>query len=163
LTVRPDGTIQACGAEASSGDGKLDTYTCTLIVRRAKFRSAQWVDGSATYGVIRVPVRWTVYSDDNLKLHPTIPDLDLSVNHLPKGADSYVDVYLEVAADEKGHPVSCGEWGPPKDAQTNDYPELVPIACQQATASLVLTPPIDSSGKPARSVQSVTVRFTLPQ
>ena len=60
VTVRPDGVLQSCSAEVSSGDGKLDAYTCQLIVRRAKFVPARWPDGTAAYGVIRVPVNWLV-------------------------------------------------------------------------------------------------------
>lgn len=159
-TVRPDGTIDNCAAEASSGDQRLDAYTCALIVKRAKFLPARWVDGSAVYGVLRMPVRWLILNSVNAPSEG-VPDLELSVNHLPKGAHSSVDINLQIAADEKGHPVSCAEWAPAIDDRSKRFPELVPIACQQATASLVLTSPIDASGKPARSVQSATVRFKL--
>jgi hypothetical protein len=159
-TVRPDGTIDNCAAEASSGDQRLDVYTCALIVKRAKFLPARWVDGSAVYGVLRMPVHWlTLDSVDPPS--EEVPDLDLSVNHLPKGAHSFVDVNLQIAADDKGHPVSCVEWAPSMNDRRKRFPELVPIACQQATASLLLTPAVDASHKPTRSVQSVTVRFRL--
>src|SRR4051812_28790294 len=42
-TVRPDGSVQGCTAEASSGDAKLDAYTCAIILKRAKFTPARWV------------------------------------------------------------------------------------------------------------------------
>jgi hypothetical protein len=107
-----------------------------------------------------MPVHWlTLNSVDPPSKE--VPDLDLSVNHLPKGAHSFVDVNLQIAADDKGHPVSCTEWTPPINDRSKRFPELVPIACQQATASLVLIPPVDASGKAARSVQSVSVRFRL--
>ena len=161
-TVRPDGSTQSCVAEASSGDQKLDAYTCALIIRRAKLSTARWLDGSAAYGVIRLPVRWTV-GDSVPGSREDVPDLVLSVNHLPKGANAFVDVDLQIAADEKGHAVSCTEWAPPINDYGKHFSELVPIACQQATASLVLTPPLDTSGKPVRSVQSVSVHFKLGQ
>lgn len=161
-TVRPDGTIENCVAESSSGDQRLDAYTCALIVKRAKLNPARWIDGSAVYGVLRMPVRWMILNsiDD---LSERSPDLEVSVNHLPKGAHSFVDVQLQIAADDKGHPVSCVEWQPPPNASGKHFPELVPIACQQATASLTLSPPVDASGKPERSVQSVFVDFKLGQ
>ena len=163
-TIRPDGTIEGCVAEPRSSDPKLDSYTCALIVKRAKFLPAKWIDGSAAYGVIRVPVRWWVGDNmppDDDDLGSNIPDLDLSVNHLPKGAPSMIGLSLVVAADEKGHAVSCAEWPPLAGSPRKRFPELVPIACEQANASLVLIPPVDASGKPARSVQSVSVRFRL--
>src|SRR5947209_4490458 len=78
-TVRPDGTIQSCATELSSGDSKLDAYTCALIVKRAKFLPARWTDGSPVYGVIRVPVVWVVGSvPDEAMLKSISPDLELS-------------------------------------------------------------------------------------
>jgi hypothetical protein len=161
-TVRPDGIIQGCAVEGSSGDPRLDAYTCALIVRRAKFLPARWTDGSAAYGVIRVPVRWRVTNsappkDDSLSSN--IPDLDLSVNQLPKGAGSVAGVTLKIAADENGRPVTCAEW-PRLDDHSKHFAELVPIACQQITA-LTLSPPVDASGKAVRSIQTVSVRFKL--
>jgi len=159
-TFRPDGSIQSCVAETSSGDSRLDAYTCQLLVRRTKkFIPAQWIDGSSVYGVIRAPVRWQVSSGGPTREHPMLPDLDLSVNQLPKGAHSPVRVDLQIAADKKGHPVSCAER--PATGAAKPIPELVSLACQQATATLVLTPPVDASGKPVRSVQSAWVQFNL--
>ena len=157
-TVRPDGTTQGCVAETSSGNAKLDEYTCQLIVRRAKFLPARWDDGSAAYGVIRFPVRWMTRPGP---VPTALDDLDLSVNQLPKGADLPVGVSLQVAADEKGHVVSCTERPLALNTHEKHFPELVALACQQATASLVLTPPVDASGKPVRSIQSVSVDFKV--
>jgi hypothetical protein len=39
------------------------------------------------------------------------------------------------------------------------FPELVPMACQQIMTRLVLSPAVDDSGNPVRSVQSAFVRF----
>lgn len=162
-TVRPDGMIESCVAEISSGDRRLDGYTCALIVRRAKFHPATWADGSAVYGVVRVPIRWTVTDGGPPKhdMESTIPDLDLSVNRLPKGAHSMVGLTLDIAADEKGHPVTCAESPTPANDHSRRVPELIALACQQATASLVLSPPIDASGKAVRSIQNVSVHFKL--
>jgi hypothetical protein len=161
-TVRPDGTTEGCVAERSSGDPRLDAYTCALIVKRAKFLPARWVDGSSAYGVIRVPVRWQVTDAPYGNRPPAnTADLDILVNRPPKGARQPVVVDLQVATDEGGHPVSCNGWSPLPDAHAKDFPELVPIACQQATASLVLTPPVDPSGKAYRSVLIVSVLFKV--
>jgi TonB family protein len=165
-TVRPDGTIQDCVAEISSTDPKLDAYTCGIIVKRAKFRPATWTDGTPVYGVIRVPVKWIVVANDppsrEESLKATMPDIDLYVDRLPKGAQSIVSVSLEIAADEKGHPVTCAE-DPPTDRSDSQrrFPELVPIACQQAMGGLVLRPPVDAAGKSVRSVQGASVHFRV--
>jgi TonB family protein len=164
-TVRPDGSIQGCAVERSSGIPSLDAYTCAIILKRARFAPAKWTDGSAAYGVIRVPVSWVVsYAAPSKEsmFRATNPDLELSVNHLPQGArQSFTAVSLEVAADENGRPVTCVEWSPPKNARGAYFPELVPIACNEVMATLKLIPPLDASGKAARSVQSVLVNFEL--
>jgi TonB family protein len=161
-TVRPDASIQNCTAEWSSGDPGLDAYTCAIIVKRAKFAPAKWTDGTPVYGVIRVPVSWVIgpRSEEDM-LRATVPDLELSVNHLPKGARSIAAVSLEIAADENGRPVTCVEWAPPKNARARDFPELVPVACQQVMAALTVIPPVDAFAKPVRSVQSVLVNFKI--
>ena len=163
ITVSPDGKIQGCVVEYSSGDPRLDAYTCALIEKRANFSPPRWVDGSAAYGVIRSPVRWQVSElpRRNDSVQSDVPDLDLSVNQLPEGAHSPLRVNLELAADEKGHAVSCTERPLTAAAPSSRFPELISLACQQATASMVLSPPLDPSGKPARSVQSVSVRFEV--
>jgi len=159
-TVRPDGTIQNCVVERSSGDRDLDAYTCQLIRKRAKFLPARWLDGSAVYGVLRTTVRWSISEDPMYE--PLVTDLELPIDHLPQGAASKVYVDLEIAVDETGHPVSCNDSPQSSgDDQPKHYPELVPIACQRATASLVFSPPVDASGKPARSIQNVSARFKL--
>jgi len=164
-TVRPDGTVQGCTAEVSSGDSKLDAYTCAIILKRAKLTPARWVDGTSVFGVLRLPVSWTITDspptpEDGLKA--SVPDIDVSVDRLPKGVRSITGLELQVAADERGHPVSCIDYPPiDKSAAKRHFPELVPIACGQVMANLSLAPPIDATGKAVRSVQSVTVHFKL--
>lgn len=163
-TVRDDGVLENCAIEVSSGDTKLDAYTCALIVKRAKFVPAKWVDGTPAYGVLRFPVSWTVTESapaDEERDKAVVPDLELAVKQLPKGAHKIAVIALEVAADEAGHILSCLEL--PSDAKDRrrHFPELVPIACDQAKKSLLLRPPLDRSGKPLRSVQTVSVRLSL--
>jgi hypothetical protein len=163
-TVRDDGSVQNCVAEVTSGDTKLDAYTCTLIVKRAKFVAATWVDGTPVYSVLRFPVNWTVTESippDEDRLKAVVPDLELSVSQLPKGAPRIVDVTIEVTADRDGRIVSCAELPPNKRDPHPHFADLVPIACEQAEKSLSLSPPLDGSGKPTRSVQTASVRLML--
>ena len=160
-TVRPDGTVQGCKAEISSTDAKLDAYTCRIILRRAKLLPARWTDGTPVFGVLRLPVSWLITNflpsrEDMLRV--TIPDVEVSVDRLPKKAGSMAAVTLQVAADESGRPVTCIDY-PPEKSDSKRFPELVPLACQQVMATLKLTPAVDDSGKAVRSVQSVSVHF----
>ena len=163
-TVRPDGSIVDCAVDISSGDKKLDEYTCSLILLRAKFMPAKWEDGSPVYGVLRVPVNWTITThmpSHEERLKSSIPDLELLVNQLPKGARKIASVTLQVAADESGRVMACIEHPPLKNSGFRRFPELVPIACNQAKKTLRLRPPLDASGKPSRSIQTASVHFTL--
>jgi len=163
-TVRDDGSVINCAAEVSSGDAKLDAYTCALIVKRAKFAPAKWIDGAPVYSVLRFPVSWTITNSmpsDEDRLKAVIPDIELSVNQLPKGAHKIVDIMLEVAADETGRVVSCLELPPLPSDRRKHFPDLIPIACTQAEKSLTVRPPRGSSGKPLRSVQTASVRVKL--
>jgi TonB family protein len=157
-TVLPDGKIDNCFVERSSSDRALDAFTCQLIQKRAKFAPARWMDGSAVYGVIRTAIRWTI--SEYPEKEPMVSDLEVSVDHLPEGGDFKDYVALQIAADQGGHPVSCAERVSSNDTRKH-FPELIRAACQQATANLVLFPPVDASGKPVRSVQSVSAHFKL--
>lgn len=162
-TVRPNGTTQDCKVERGSGDPKLDAHTCSIILRRAKFRPAKWVDGSPAYAVLRVPVTWSIggpASERELqKAYP--PDLDLSVTRLRAGADRRTRLALMIAVDENGRVVGCKER--PKVSRrdhTKSFPELAPIACQHMMNRFTAIPAKDASGKPVRSVQTASVVFS---
>jgi hypothetical protein len=162
-TVRPDGRPQDCTVDPTSGDAKLDAYTCAIILRRAKFEAAKWIDGSPAYGVIRAPVIWSVGgppSDSEIeKAYP--PDMTLSVNRLPAGAGKSVKLALMLAVDESGRVVSCDQRLPGFTAvRAKTFPELLPIACQQMKSQFIALPAKDAAGKAVRSVQTASVVFT---
>jgi hypothetical protein len=163
-TIRPDGTVQDCTSDRGSGDEKLAAFTCSIIVKRAKyFQPAKWVDGSPAYAIIRVPIVWAIgFAPTEAELRKAYPaDLDIFVSRLPKGVKREASVSLMIAVDEAGRIVSCGEASPVfKDDHRKAYPELVPIACRQAMSQIKTAPAKDVSGKPVRSVQTVSVSFS---
>jgi len=161
-TFRPDGTVQGCTSEGSSGDAQLDRLTCAIIERRAKAEPAKWIDGSPAYAVIRVPISWTIggpASEGELrKAYP--PDLELLVSQLPAHHRT-ASLALVVAVDPSGRVVGCNER--PKSTtrdQAKSLPELVPIACEHLIKEFTATPAHDAAGYPVRSVQTASVVFT---
>lgn len=163
-TVRDDGSLENCAIEVSSGDTKLDAYTCALIARRAKLHPVKWIDGTPAFSVLRFPISWTVTDSipsDEDRLKAIVPDIQMSVNRLPDGAPKILGITLEVRADEKGQIVSCGELPVSKNNRSRRFPQLVPMVCEQATKSLLLRPPLDPSGKPLRSVQTAYAQVKL--
>ena len=158
-TVLPDGAIQNCTVDVSSGDRALDSYTCGLILKRAKLRPATWTDGLPAYGVIRQPINWWVGDSpisEVARVKAINPDLDLSVDRLPTGAPAIIAVELEVAVDPDGKVSACAQL-PPVSKHQRQFPELVQPTCQQVTSRLKLHPPVDPSGSPVRSIQTVLV------
>jgi hypothetical protein len=156
VVVKPDGAIQNCGAEFSSGIPKLDAYTCAIILRRARFHPAIGLDGLPAYGVIRTAVTWAV--NDAPSKWPT--DLDLTVTALPKGIKNPAFVSLMFAVDETGRPSSCAAEEPRPPAHRKLTDELIQVACDQLLNNYVAIPARDIAGKTVRSVQDANVRFS---
>jgi hypothetical protein len=161
-TVRPDGALQDCAAERGSGDAKLDLYTCAIILKRAKFEPAKWVDGSPAYAIVRAPVTWAVDGEPSEseveKAYP--PDMALTVNQLPAAAGKRVELSLMLAVNESGQIVGCDQRLPAsRDVHVKTFPKLLPIACQQMTSKFTALPAKDRSGKAVRSVQTASVVF----
>jgi hypothetical protein len=162
-TIRPDGAPQDCAAERSSGDAKLDLYTCAIILKRAKFEPAKWVDGSPAYAIVRAPVTWAVAGEPSEseveKAYP--PDMTLTVNQLPAGAGKRVKLGLMLAVNESGRIVGCDQRLPAsRDVHARTFPELLPIACQQLTGRFTALAAKDGSGMAVRSVQTASVVFS---
>ena len=163
--VGPNGKAQGCTVERSSGDDQLGAYTCTIILKRVrKFEAAKWLDGSPAYGVIRTPITYAIDGPpseaEQLKAYP--PDMEVSVNRLPSGAERRVRLNLIIAADENGRVVGCRERPPlSREVHARRFPELVDIACEQLSRQFTAVPAKDSSGKQVQSVQSATVVFSL--
>lgn len=161
-TVRPDGSLQDCGLERSSGDPNLDGYTCSIILKRARFEAPRWIDGSPAYAVVRAPVTWSIGGQaSGRELQRAYPaDIDVSVDRLPRGARSPTNVELVVAVEDSGRVVACSEApahsGPLQD---RSFPELARIACAQMTSKFTAFPAKDASGKAVRSVQNAYVAF----
>lgn len=55
LTIGPDGRVVGCNIIRSAGNGALDSATCNILRRRAKFTPARDSDGNATTDTITTP------------------------------------------------------------------------------------------------------------
>jgi protein TonB len=59
LTVGPDGRVTGCNLIRSTGNGALDSTTCNILRRRAKFSPARDSNGNAVSDTITTPpIRW---------------------------------------------------------------------------------------------------------
>jgi protein TonB len=55
LTIGPDGRVTGCNIIQSSGNSSLDSTTCNILRRRAKFVPARDSNGNATSDTITTP------------------------------------------------------------------------------------------------------------
>ena len=58
LEVGPHGRVQGCAVTASSGSSALDSATCGLLVRRARFTPARDSNGNPVTGTVEQQVEW---------------------------------------------------------------------------------------------------------
>jgi hypothetical protein len=158
-TVGPNGRPINCQIDHPTADPNLDALTCALILRRARFTPARWIDGSAAYGLYRMPVKWTTIVNDRGQS----TDLQIQVNKLPAGSRSPVRIRLIYAADSRGHIVSCTSEPIPGQTRPRQInPQLIQVACSELERSWIPIPVHDASGAPVRSVQNASADITAP-
>jgi protein TonB len=59
ITIGTDGRVVGCNITRSSGNSALDSATCNIIRRRAKYTPARDSNGNATTDTIQTPpIRW---------------------------------------------------------------------------------------------------------
>lgn len=160
VLVRPDGNIGGCTVETGSRVPILNSLSCSLVVRRAKFDPARWSDGSPVFGVYRTAVSWIV-SDVPLKV-PRVsnPDIEVSVQTLPSGIKDPSLVRAMLAVEANGTIRSCTANNAESFERAENLPALIPTACDQLINGYKPLPVVDTTGKPVRSVQDVLVGFT---
>jgi len=154
LTIDPEGKLQDCAVEVSSGIPKLDTHTCKVLSRRAKFRPALDGNGMPIYGVYRTQIDWWV-GDGYPPKRQQIPDMVLKVSALSPKSKSPVLLTLGFRVDESGHPSECWYDGKKED------PTLVRLGCDQLIKSYTAKPARTPAGTAVPSVQTAMVRFEL--
>jgi TonB family protein len=145
VTVGPDGKVLGCSVEASSGNPKLDSYTCNTAARRAKFSPPP------TYLVRRTHVDWWV--GDGYPPKSSHADLALTVTTLPSNIQSPVFVDVMFAVDPSGNISRC------RPEAENEPVVLVSIACEQLAKTFRPRPARSKDGNPVASEQNARVMF----
>jgi hypothetical protein len=134
----------------------VDALACQIILKRAKFAPARWSDGSPVPGVYR----WTVSFIQEGDTLDRFSDIEINVTNLPHGKRSPVYVKVAYASDADGRIRDCVDAPGIDHASKPSDPALVRIACQAVEAQWKPFTVLDADGKPTRSVQTATVKFT---
>jgi protein TonB len=64
LTIGTDGRVSDCSVTASSGSSSLDSATCSIIRRRARFTPAKDQAGGPTTGSYSQRIKWVLPDDE---------------------------------------------------------------------------------------------------
>lgn len=166
LRVSEEGKLLSCEISSSSGSQDLDSKTCALITRRARFEPARGGDGRALPSIYRNKISWWT---GNGRPPPTVPmaDVVLSVEKLAAALErpARLDVAFLVAPD--GSLSDCTP-GPPEaaakprskqgKAQRAAVELLGAAACPHA-AAVKLPPFVNDAGQAVPSIQVVNVIF----
>jgi hypothetical protein len=153
VRVGPDGAVQGCDVESTSGVERLDALTCKTVRQRAKFRPAVSANGSPAAGVYRTYVGWDVTRAPATTSHVSNAMLNLTVQNLPSGVPSPAAVRVMFAVDQQGDISSCSSEPTQAFELVNNVPALVSVACEQLAKTYKPTPA-------GPSVQDAIVRFS---
>jgi hypothetical protein len=159
INVGPNGQVQSCEVELTSGIADLDKVTCRVIMRRAKFGPAR-TGGIPSYGVYRTSVRWLIADAPFDHSKVSSPDIDLTVQRLPSTVRSPALVTVMFAVDAQGRKSSCRVDDSKEMQPPVNHPALVAIACEQVMSQYEARPAKDAAGMPVASVQNALVRFS---
>ena len=149
VIVSPDGKPEDCKIEATSEIPALDKETCAIILKRGRFKSARWADGSGAYAVYRKDFVWA----DLDAFHYSRPvDVEVGISRMPKGLRAPMAFSLTFAVDAAGSKSSCE---PPERMDAS----LASIACRQIMENYPVTPAHNAAGVSVPSVQNALVSF----
>jgi len=154
LTVQPDGKVQDCAIEKSSGIRELDNQTCGIATKRAKFPPPIGSAGTPVYAIYRSDIVYAV-SESPTQPHLHIGDFYLPVVRLPQGLKDPVQLRIKFDVDPQGHAANCeDEAAPGRDAHD---PQLIAAACAKLQTAYTPVVAKDEAGRPVPSIQDATV------
>lgn len=150
LTIDQTGRAVHCAVIIASGSDRLDTAVCGALMKRARFKPAQDVDGAAVPSVYRDRVVWLsdAYSGNRWFKSPDIVVSTPAISgHLKNIAE------IIVVVDKIGEINNCFV----TDSIRNET--LDELACRAGKDPMISLPVMDPHGSPLRGVRSFYVGF----
>lgn len=86
LLVGTEGQVERCGMTFSSGSSTLDTETCQLLTRMARFRPAQDVQGKPVRSLFHQAITWELEDEPGPSILASPEELDRLKEELRKPA-----------------------------------------------------------------------------
>jgi hypothetical protein len=151
LLVDTTGRPQSCSL-ISKGRADFDARACPALMAHGKFEPA--ADDDGIYAAYIAHVRWrpeSRFAPNYQYILP--PDIEITLNHMPKGAPPSIYPTAMIRFDEKGVVSKCVIIPPTPSA------ELDALACRQASALPPQTPIVDHDGHPTPWLTTVSIHF----
>jgi TonB family protein len=158
LEINPDGRPISCEVTTSSGHETLDTHSCALMLKRARFAAIKGPDKEPLMAVWQSNIGWALPAPGRAP-PPSLPrmDLELGVRALPAGVNSPARITAQLIVDTQGTIESC------TPDSGNAIAALGRVACEQVKAQLSARPAHNANGAPMRSIQLAIVQFTIDE
>ena len=147
------GAVYKCNLETFVGDEKLAKQMCGIFLRK-RMNPARLGAGANAIGRLRSLFKlWTPGNAQATEVEETVqrPDVELTVNRLPGGVQSY-DIKIVLVVDSSGKIASCR-------AEQSADPQFASVACTQL-AALSLPAGTGPKGEPVPYVTEAKVRFS---
>ncbi len=149
LTVDDHGRVTNCAVTESSGSTALDTRTCALLRRKARFAPARNTNGSPVSGTHREMIAWSIGSA------AISPVLELMLTLPPSQTPPPAPVTARLYFNAKGRVTECEMVESGGDAVDE-------AACKIAAAKLSIAPPHSESSDVAPvGIRDLKVAFRL--
>jgi TonB family protein len=153
LLVDPQGRVEKCYIILSSGSKSLDSASCQLPTRRARFRPATNVQGELIYATYDTTINWAMLSPNGKYQKTSVAETVLTINKLPAGFDYGQIVRIEMLISDNGAVLGC------KAVKDEAVPKLAALACTRLVATMQPEPLKNAPGANVESVRLVPVRF----
>jgi len=153
------GKTFGCRVETPSGSPQVDALACAIILKKGRFEPARWSDGSPVPGLHRQVISFGFFGDQQ----PILSDVEVEVASLPPGTKSPAFVRVAFASEADGKITDCRGDPPAWVKIKPPDPSLFSVACSVVRAQWKPFTVLDPSGKPTRSVQTASVKFTVPK
>jgi hypothetical protein len=156
VLVGPDGKPEKCDVTAPTAFNDLNDLSCSLVMRRGRFKPAAGPDGNPAYGIFRSWASWMVADDLPMmqrlaKLYPRPSEIDLTL--FVKATIVPPPVNLVIGVDATGAIVEC-------DAQQASVsPNIAKVACEQVRTHWRPLLGLTKAGQAVTTVQSVKIGF----
>jgi TonB family protein len=153
LVINPQGAVDTCSVQVSSGSSILDATTCTIVRKRARFEPAVGLDGKPIYGTYRGVISWGI---NNAMSRKAGPDIELVIDRAPMGVSMPLMVPVSYLHGANGSVTRCE----PADDATLSPRALVDLACN-AIRQAPGEPIRSSDGRAVDAQDSARVQFRL--